>query len=328
MAADWVMHGITENHLGQVISEDIISQYYEMVKGDKTNANGHELAKSVLNPSKIIKGNFYLDKDKLIFQSSIIDGRTDKVLISFTSNSCAVDNSLDCIKDVMESITGFLATADKKKLMLQDVPPKYEAYKALLEAKSTNDSKEYLALINRALDLDSNYFEPKVLKVAYYYEQGTYKKADSLLKTIKPDSYLNRRQLNLLNMYDATLKGDNRKVYETVIKEYKIAPFELMTNRTAMVVALQFVNKPEDVEGIFNVIKLDSMDFENCITCVQRVYVKALADVQLGRYDAAINISEKVLADTDSDIIKIPLIQALIRGNKETQPRPFLPGMI
>lgn len=127
MAADWVIHGITENHLGQVISQDVIAQYDDMLKGEKS-ARNQNIVRNYLQPAKIISGNFFLNNDKLIFQSSITDGATDKTLISFKPNSCNAENALDCIKDMAESITGFLATSANQKLMLQDSPPKYEAY--------------------------------------------------------------------------------------------------------------------------------------------------------------------------------------------------------
>ena len=324
MAADWVIHGITENHLGQVISQDVISQYTNMLIDGNSARNEDEMVREYLKPARIISGNFYLNKDQLIFQSSITDEETNKTLISFKKNSCSAENSLDCIKDLSESITGYLATSANKKLMLQDTPPKYEAYKYLLEAKSTGDDQEHLSFLNKALAADPNYFEPKVFRVAYYYNQREFKKADSLLKLIKPDSHQNLRQLNLLNMYEATLKGDNRKAYEAILKEYKIAPFDLVTNKTAMVIALQFVNRPENVENIYNVIKSDSMDYQNCSNCVERVYVKALADVQLKNYEKAINITQKVLSKVDSDILKRPLIAALVRSGKNGELNDFL----
>ena len=324
MAADWVIHGITENHLGQVISQDVISQYSEMLKDGKLERNQNDMVREFLKPAKVISGNFYLNKDQLIFQSSISDEKTNKTLISFKNTSCNAENPLDCVKDLSESITGYLVTSSNKKLMLQDTPPKYEAYKYLLEAKSTDADEEHIALLNKAISIDPDYFEPKVFRVAYYFNQSAYIKADSLLKLIKPDSHRNYRQLNLLNMYGAILKGDNRKAYETILKEYTIAPFDLVTNKTAMVLALQFVNKPKEVEDIYNVINSDSIDFQNCSNCVERAYIKALADVQLKNYDRAIYITQKVLIGVDTDLLKRPLIAALVRSGKNAELNEFL----
>ena len=324
MAADWVIHGITENNLGQVISQEVISQYSDIFFDGKSAMDESTMVREYLKPARIISGNFYLNKDQLIFQSSISEEATGKTLISFKKIICSADSSLDCIEDLSESITGYLATSANKKLMLQDSPPKYDAYKYLLEAKNTDDNEEHLILLNKSILADTTYFEPKVFRVAYYYNQQDYKTADSLLRLIDPDSRQNLRQLNLLNMYAATLKGDNRKAYESLLKEYNIAPFDLVTNKTAMVLALQFVNRPQDVGKIYKAIRNDSLDFQNCNHCVERQYVKALADIQLKNYDEAIKMSRNVLKEVDSDLMKIPLISALVRSGNSTELNDFL----
>lgn len=324
MASDWVIHGITENHLAQVISQDVVSQYNDMFKGNKAAETETSLIRQYLKPGRIISGNFYLNNDQLVFHSTITDGITDATVITFKSPPCNSKNPLDCIRDLQESITGFLITEGHKKLMLQEKPPKYDAYKYLLEAKATGDDAEYINLLNKSLTADPSYFEPKVLQVGYYYNNGKFKTADSLLKSIKPDSRDNKRQLNLLNMYEALLSGNNKKVYETIKKEYNIAPFDLKSNRTAMVVALQFVNRSQDVNDIFTTIAMDSVDLDNCMDCLLRFYVQALADIQLKKFSTAITMLEKIV-DTDTpSFLKNTLISAYVRGRKDQSLEDFL----
>ena len=324
MASDWIIHGITENHVAQVITQDLIDEYKTILKGKKIDEDETTIIKEYLKPSKIISGNFYLKNGSLIFQGMLIDGKTNKTNISFKPTECAADNPLQCIDDLNESITGYFITEDKKGLMLQETPPKYEAYKYLLEAKYSNENQDYINLLDKAIEADSTYFEPKVLRVAHYYNQKEYKKADSLLKLIKPDSYSNKRQLNLLNMYEALLKGDNRNVYKSILKEYEIAPFDLITNKTAMVVALQFVNRPEDVEAIYKTVNMDSMSLQNCSYCVQRIYVKAFADIELGKYSTAIQNIEKAQKENETKSLNKPLAIAYVRGNKTEALNQFL----
>lgn len=326
MASDWIIHGITENQVAQVITQDLIDEYETNLKGKRTEEDESAIIKKYLKPSKIITGNFYLQKGKMLFQGMIIDGITNKTLISFKPSECSIENPLQCIEDLNESITGYFITEDKQRLMLQEIPPKYEAYKYLLEAKysSDNDNQEYIDLLNKAIAADSDYFEPKVLRVAHYYNQKEYKKADSLLKLIKPDSYSNKRQLNLLNMYEALLKGDNRTAYKTILKEYEIAPFDLITNKTAMVLALQFVNRPEDVEAIYKTVNMDSMSLQNCAYCVQRIYVKAFADIELGKYTTAIQNIEKAQREDQAKSLNKPLAIAYIRADKIDALNEFL----
>lgn len=324
MASDWIIHGITENHVAQVITQDLVDEYKTILKGKKIEEDETTIVREYLKPSKIISGNFYLKNEKLLFQGMLIDGKTNKTIISFKPTECDAENPLKCIEDLNESITGYFITKDEQKLMLQETPPKYEAYKYLLEAKYSNDDQEYLDLINKSIASDSTYFEPKVLRVAYYYNNQKFKKADSLLKLIKPDSYANKRQLNLLNMHQALLKGDNRRVYKTILKEYNFAPFDLITNKTAMVVALQYVNKPQDVEAIYKNVNMDSMSLQNCSYCVQRIYVNAFADIELNQYAAAIESIENAQTKDEAKLLNRPLAIAYVRADKSAALNQFL----
>ncbi|WP_310991887.1 tetratricopeptide repeat protein [Aequorivita marina] len=316
MASDWIIHGITENQVAQVITQDLVDEYKLILNGKKANNNEIEMVKEYLKPSKIITGNYYLKKGKLIFQGMLVDGKTNKTDISFKPTECPSEYPLQCIENLNESIIGYFVTEDKKKLMLQETPPKYEAYKYLLEAKNANENGDYITYLEKAMNADSSFFEPKVLRVAYYYNQKNYKKADSLLGFIKPDSYTNKRQLNLLNMYNALLKGDNRSVYNSILKEYYIAPFDLITNKTAMVIALQYVNKPKDVEAIYNAVDMDSMSLQNCAYCVQRIYVKAYADIELEKYTTAIKNIENAQSENGAHLLNKPLVIAYVRAGK------------
>lgn len=324
MASDWITHGITENDVAQVITQDQIDEYRSILKGKNIEEDENTIVKEYLKPSKIISGNFYLKNGNLLFQGMLTDGKTNKTNISFKPTECAAENPLNCIEDLNESITGYFITEDQKKLMLQETPPKYDAYKYLLEAKYSNDNEEYISLLNKSIAADSTYFEPKVLRVAHYYNLSQYKTADSLLKLIKPDSYRNKRQLNLLNMYEALLKGENRTVYRTILKEYEIAPFDLQTNKTAMVIALQYVNRPQDVDAIYKTVAMDSMNLQNCIDCTMRIYVKAYADIELGKYSSAIQLMENTQKEVEAKLLNRPLAIAYIRAGKGEELEQFL----
>lgn len=324
MASDWITHGITENDVAQVITQDQIDEYRSILKGKNIEEDENTIVKEYLKPSKIISGNFYLKNGNLLFQGMLTDGKTNKTNISFKPTECAAENPLNCIEDLNESITGYFITEDQKKLMLQETPPKYDAYKYLLEAKYSNDNEEYISLLNKSIAADSTYFEPKVLRVAHYYNLSQYKTADSLLKLIKPDSYRNKRQLNLLNMYEALLKGENRTVYRTILKEYEIAPFDLQTNKTAMVIALQYVNRPQDVDAIYKTVAMDSMNLQNCADCTIRIYVKAYADIELGKYSSAIQLMENTQKEVEAKLLNRPLAIAYIRAGKGEELEQFL----
>ena len=318
MAADWIIHGITENQVAQVISPEIISDYSDAIGFDKKLGDDRKMVEKFFKPGKIISGNYYLNGDELYFQCSLTEGKSMDILMAFKDNECNLDMPLNCIEELKQVILTYLTTQERPELVLQEQPPKFEAYQYLLNAKSNfGDDPKYLELLNKAIKSDSGYFEPKVLRVAYYYNQGEYKKADSLRSNIVPHTNNNSRQVNLLNMYKYLLEGNNKKVYNNLMKEYNIAPFDLPTNSSAMVVALQFVNRPEDVAAIYNAVDMALIETETCRICFDRYYVKALTNVALKKYKETKEIMQPVVDQVDDMYLKKPLISAYVRSGDE-----------
>ncbi len=315
MAADWIIHGITENQVAQVISPEIISEYSSAAGFDNKMGDDQKMVEKYFKPGKIITGNYYLNGEELYFQCSLIEGGNKDIIMSFKDNECSLDMPLNCIEDLKQVILTYLTTQERPELSLQEQPPKFEAYQHLLNAKSNfGDVKLYLDLLNKAIAIDSTYFEPKVLRVAYYYNQGEYTKADSLRNLIVPHSINNSRQMNLLNMYNYLLEGNNKKVYNTLLKEYNIAPFDLQTNSSAMVLALQFVNRPEDVAAIYNAVDMTPMDVESCRICKDRYYINGLANVALKKHKDVIKLLSPLVDQVDDMYLKKPLMSAYARS--------------
>ncbi|PRP66500.1 tetratricopeptide repeat protein [Nonlabens agnitus] len=317
MAADWIIQGINEKQIAQVISTETIKQYAEDFEG--YTSGSIKILDRFIQPSKIITGTYFLNKDQLIVQSSITDGKTSDILVSFKPQSCSSRDPLVCIENIKQLIMGYLFLENKNdSLSLQRNPPKYMAYEKLLEAKSkSHREKDYLNLLNESISIDPTFFEPQVLRVAYHYGQGNYKIADSLRRTIKLTAYDNKRQANLLKYYEALINGENDRVYQTLLEEYRFVPQQLVDNSTVMVVAQQYVNRPEDVEPIYERISNDSLDLYNCHTCLNRQYVSALAHIELGDYQKVISELEKVIKDREQELLLEPLVVAYLKTGQK-----------
>jgi hypothetical protein len=321
MTEDWIGHGITENNAGQIITQDIVKSYADVIKTQKLDVSSNEILNKYLKPGKKITGSYFLNENKLIFKSSIENGLTGETLISLESIECDSKNPLDCIKILEGKIVTYLLTNKNGGLSLETQPPKYEAYKALLEArisKREDDLDKYIVLINKAIALDSNFFEPKALKVGYYYTKGLYSTADSIIDNIKKHTGINLQQRNSINMYEAALDGDNRLVNKYHTNEYLAAPYNLDTNISQMVSVLQFVNKPEDVEAVFNETHFDNFNLENCQPCVDRMYIMALAFHELKKFSKTIKLLEPyVNIIEDKDFLKAIITAYVFSNNKE-----------
>jgi len=319
MAVDWIIHGITQNKVGQVISPEIIDDYSDLYSASLGPSGANTLVTDYLKPSKIVEGEFYLDKNKLLFLCSIRDVLKDRTLISFKAVECDSNSPLECIKALKERILGYLVTEKNKILSLQDRPPSFEAYQYLSRAK--NQSKlgnynGYLELLNSAIAADSNYFEPKVYKFMYYYNTQQYGIADSLLQKLTSRADVYDRQQILINLYKGLLEGDNKSAYEYQQKEYNYTPFHMETNTSMMTLSLQLVNKPRAVDSIFAEIDIKGIKLQECENCVERYKIKALANIELEKYDEAIALLEEYASLKKYAILKKVLLRAYIRSGK------------
>lgn len=314
MAADWIIQGITENKIGQVVSPGILDSYTSSVDSALGGNNKFKILKEVIKPKTIISGNFYLQSNQLLFKGFVLDGETDEIMISFDPISCNEVDPLACVENLQQIVLGYFGTKDQEALNLQQKPPKFGAYQDVLLAKEVygSDNEEYLRLLNSAIAVDAEYFEPKVLRIGHYYNLGQYKVADSLLENITL-SRNNNRQRNLLKTYAALMKGENGQIYRYVLEEYKLAPFDLLTNSTAMVIAQQFVNKPEDVDEIYQEIQMDNMDIPNCGSCQTRILMKAQSLIALGRFQEVLTLPFETKYYED------PYLIALIRLGKQKE---------
>ncbi len=320
MTEDWIMHGITENKAGQIISQDVVKDYTDVIKTQKLNLTANEILNNYFKPGKKITGSYFLNGDQLIFKCSVKNGQTEETLIALESVVCDSNSPLDCIEELKQKIVGYLVTSKSGKLSLEKLPPKYEAYKAMLEAKASNkarDNGKYLELLDKSIALDSSFFEPKSLKVGYYYNNGDYTKADSLIDNIKQNTGITERQQYILNMYEAALHGENDKVYRYNGNEYSIAPFALDTNLSQMIIGLQFVNQPEDLEAIYDEISFDNFKLENCQPCADRIYMMAMAHNEMKNYSRAIELLEPYVDIIDDSYFLRIIISAYIKSNNK-----------
>lgn len=319
MAADWIIHGISENNIGQVISQKVIDDYTNIVISTVSPSKSKNLLHEYFKPGKIISGNFYQKDDKFLFQGSLIDAKKNDEQISFKLIECNSDNPLDCIEQLKQLILGYLVMNENQLMNLESNPPKFDAYQYVITARTNiKDDEIYIDAIKKAIAADPNYFEPKVLEIVYYYNQENYHKSDSLLNEIKPTSSTTDRQMNLLHMYRSLLDGNNRKVNDYLIKEYHYNPFDIETSQSLMVIALQFINRPELVDAIYEEIPSKDLIIENCLWCEYRIYVKSMADIQLKRYDKTIELLTETLQKVDAFYLNKPLASAYIRSNRQT----------
>ena len=325
MAEDWIIHGISQNNIGQVISPKNVQEYSKVLKASIIPTGENSVLREYLKPSQIVNGSYYLNNGRLLMQCSILDGTTNSILVSFDPVQCGADNPLDCIEALKQRILGYFISRGKdKQVGLEETPPKYEAYQLFLEACDISYFEaEHIRILNEAIAADSTFFKPKVDRVSAYYNQDEFAMADSLLQVLAKDRYLtNTRQKNILLSYEGLLSGDNRKAYKYWMEDYKLEPFNLELNSSAITLALQFVNRPQEIDAIYNAYGLNEKDLDvNNVNVETRFYIKGMANLEMGKVKETIELMQpfrRVKMKTH-DWYKEVLIRAhAIDGNKDS----------
>jgi tetratricopeptide (TPR) repeat protein len=280
----------------------------------------HEVLTDYLKPGKILKGTYYLNEGKLLIQCSLLDGNMNKTLISFDPVECDPNSPLTCIEELKQRILGYLSKG-KPGTDYEETPPKYEAYRMVIEAldKYENADPEFLKAMSDAIAIDSTYFEPQLHRITHYYNKDQFATADSLVTAWSRKPKSGERQVNLVRMWEALLNGNNQKAFNYYRKEYNYQPDDINNNMSTMVLALQFVNRPEAVDSIYNQqLFMERVDLNNCLECEYRYYIKGLADVELGNPQKPIEMFKEYGSMKGFEWVKDVLINAyVVTGNKE-----------
>ncbi|NNE03024.1 MAG: hypothetical protein HKN52_07650 [Eudoraea sp.] len=320
MAVDWIMHGITQNKVGEVISPQIVQDYTSVLKAALVPSGDNGVLKEYLKPSKVVTGTYYLSNGRLLLQCSVLDGNMNRTLISFEVTECDPDSPLNCIEDIKQRVLGYLDSKEKPILGIEETPPNFDAYKLWLESDelSRMQAPEQLNYLNEAIAADSSFFKPKLDRVAYYYNRDEFAIADSLLQILKKETGTKKEQLNIINHYEACFRGDNKMAYRTYKDEYEIAPVEIDLNMSYMVLALQFVNRPQDVDSIYNAMgDMEDFDLDVCVSCEYRYFAKGMANLELDRVEDALELLAPYARTAGHEFIKEVLMNGYIRNGDD-----------
>lgn len=326
MATDWIMHGITQNKVGDVISPQIVEDYTNIIKASVVPGGDNAVLKEYLKPSKVVTGTYYLNNDKLLLQCSIMDGNMRRTLQSFDIAECSTDSPLDCIEIVKQRVLGYLLSKGRATIKYEETPPNFKAYTLWLESEELAriEAPEQLERINEAIAADSSFFRPKLDRVAYYYNRDQFSTADSLLQKLKEETGIEKEQRNMINHYEACFKGDNKMAYKTYKEEYNNASKDLDINLSYMVLALQFVNRPQDVDSIYLATNMEDFDLDVCITCEYRYFVKGMANLELGLITETIELLAPYARTAGHEWIKEVLMKAYVLNGDDRAAKDLL----
>ena len=316
---DRFINGISQLDIARVLSGETIKDYENIMMASSVPTDRMDALHEEFGVNRVIQGQIYQIGENIRAECTITDPVSKEILYATPTVSLDADDPMQGIEELRQYILSSLIV-DKDRmanLLLETKPPNFEAYKALLQAKEKEDDAEMIDLLNKAIALDSLYFEPKLLRISGNYNLGNFAKADSLTRALNEEMLeAIPRQKNLLNFYKALLSGQNNLTYYHFNEELKLAPFDMMSNNTTMVLATDFINNVQKAFDIYDIIDEGKLDFANCAKCRTRLYIKMYMDLEVGDYKNALRLGKIMEANGAKSRVEKLRVRAWIRSGK------------
>jgi tetratricopeptide (TPR) repeat protein len=314
MAADWVTQGLIETNMAKVVSFSSIGRYQKLI-----NENPDASLKEITGADNFLSGRYSIDNDELVIEAFIKNGETDAVLEnSSVVIRCPVDNPLQGIQELKQKILGYWVSKDE----LLTTPPSYDAYTEFLSAKEKYnlDWGQALSYVDKAIELDSNFFDALLMKIDILSAKNT---DDSDASARELIAQVENRFPNLpksaqdeLNLFRAYIANDKISSYQYYYKIYERDPKDIYKNTSLAVLSLEGLNDADATIDILNEISDQSVSIEDPFYKQTRLSLIARAHIKNGNYKKAIRALDKFSrVDTTDRTIHIVRLKALAKMN-------------
>ena len=314
-APTWLSREINKHQLAESYDFPSFLKEYQSIDGLTETAIREKFNR--MPHKRLIKGSYQEENNRLLLHSEIKDRISHKTLKVIEVNAPVEDLS-KAMHELSEKVLGWLAREDKKELILEQKPISYRAFLHLEKAKEFyHDPQIFLTELEKSLKIDPNYFEPKILRVGYYFNVQEIEKADECLKELEHTiEDRDTRQKNLILLYRSLLIQDYAKAYTYMKEEYIQAPRDLQTNTSVMSMALFYVNKPTDIEAYFNQIPMSKEEIRQSEFCRDRLYLRAWSLVLNKYYNPAMDLLRSHLQSPGYRRLKEVFLTAQIRSRQ------------
>jgi TolB-like protein len=257
MAADWIIQGMMNLENVQVVSYQTIKDVTQHT-GTIREMKFRQIFQRQTGAQKVIRGTYYRQGEDLIFQSQIIDmasGNVEFVLPEITGTHTEV---MDLVNELRQRVLGYFIVVKDKILLLEHKPPKYEAYKAYLEAYSYfgADYDQSRKLCGQAIAIDSSFLWPYLTMAGSFYNQGNITALDSVIALVNRrfkhlDEYERAYLAWAKTMSTAELQDDYQLMKPIFFRDPKN-----LRNNYLMGYSTSMLNKPEETVSYFSMIDL------------------------------------------------------------------------
>jgi TolB-like protein len=295
LISNYLTQGLSQTNSLSVVSFNSINNQSQIlidnniIANDEISKAGAILAEKN-KANKLIKGNYFLEKDRLRVMAEISSSESNIIEIGFSDISCPKANPIECAELLKQKVLGYWAIKHIKSNF--NTVPNYDAYVELmlaLENQELNFNKAF-EHINNAIAADPNFIEPYFYKVSYLISTNKFDEAYEVVNYLEDRrSEFSLYEKNFFLYLQALVKGDPKTAFKYFSFIYNLDKQDIQNNMNAAFLALNYLNNPSNALEILSNIEEDTIDyFKNNYSSIHRKILLARAYSEKAEYEKAI----------------------------------------
>lgn len=299
MAADWLTQGISRLEIVEAVPNMVVMELLPAKRSGEEDPQSmvylQSLAKDV-DARTMITGSYYLTGENLCFQANITDMEQEKLLFSLEPIIGPKKSPINIIDKLKQKVMGALITYFDPGYSAPPLGykiPTFDAYKELMAGRELFgiDYSRAITHFERAMELDPDFYFPKLSIAIAYGNLGEYARADTILRQLyEKRDHLSDFERYFLEWNRALLEGNLEKALRMMRKAGDIAK-KSSGVRYTIGLNLLYLNRPRETIDVYEQFGEKSWSFFWGNSW--RIDVQAVSYHMLGDFQKELELAKK-----------------------------------
>jgi tRNA A-37 threonylcarbamoyl transferase component Bud32/tetratricopeptide (TPR) repeat protein/TolB-like protein len=227
MAADWITEGLQRTGVIEVVPTPTALAAARFVAGLPTTDPVRALARET-GATLVVTGAIYQDRDSLVLQAQMATADGGRLVGVIEPIRTAETATGEALQQLRTRLMGLLALSLDERVLQEEHPPTYAAYRAFSEGMDDyirNDYADALVLFRQSHAADTTFILPLLYASFCESNRGNYAAADTLLgKVASQRDRLSPHDRSWLEYQEAELAGRDAEALEAIRRAAELAP--------------------------------------------------------------------------------------------------------